>query len=396
MTKLINRHCPVCQTEKKNKIYEQKFYNILGIDIKEFVQTLVSCKKCGMVYVKKFLNNEALGEFYSCMSNYEFENNNFEFTSDFKELAKRQYEYLKKKLDFNKINSILDIGCSNGYTLSLFLNDNIEVLGVEPSQKLKEIAKEKYNVSVKTRFFNKNIDIDQKFNLIILSHIVEHLMYPSEFIKSLRKNLSQNDFIFIEVPTINKFTKDWMFHISFEHVNYFNLNSLKNLMILNGFELQNKIIFKNQSNCAPGYPTLGTVWKKKNISSHKNQFASTDHLQNYIFELNNYKKQIETKIEKIKNRNIRIAIWGAGTITAQLFANTKISQCNVSFIFDIDSKKNLLKMAGIIIKTPKYENGKLIIKDIDAIIIGSWSSQTEIYENLFNSTSGIDIIKLFK
>ena len=53
-------------------------------------------------------------------------------------------------------------------------------------------------------------------------------------------------------------------------------------------------------------------------------------------------------------------------------------------------------MANITITTPKYENGKLIIKDIDAIIIGSWSSQTEIYENLFNSTSGIDIIKLFK
>ena len=396
MTKLITRYCPICEAKEYNTIYEQRFYNILGIDIKEFLQTLVSCKKCGMAYIQKFLNNEALKKFYSFMSNYEFENNNFEFTDDFKELAKRQYEYLRKELDFNKINSILDIGCSNGYTLSLFLKDNIEVLGVEPSQKLKKVAKEKYNINVITKFFNKNIDIDKKFNLIILSHIVEHLMYPSEFIKSLRKNLSQNDFVFIEVPTISEFTKDCMFHISFEHVNYFNLNSLKNLMILNGFELQNKIIFKNQSNCAPDYPTLGTIWKKKNIFSHKIQYASTDHLQNYIFELNNYKKQIGTKIEKIKNRNIRIAIWGAGTITAQLFANTKISQCNISFIFDNNSKKNSQKMANIIIKTPKYKNGQLIVEDIDAIIIGSWSSQTEIYENLLNSTSGLDIIKLFK
>ena len=74
------------------------------------------------------------------------------------------------------------------------------------------------------------------------------------------------------------------------------------------------------------------------------------------------------QIEKIKNRNIRIAIWGAGTITAQLFANTKISQCNISFIFDNNSK---FKMANIIIKTPKYKNGQLIVEDIDAIIIGS-------------------------
>ena len=37
-----------------------------------------------------------------------------------------------------------------------------------------------------------------------------------------------------------------------------------------------------------------------------------------------------------------------------------------------------------------------IIEDIDAIIIGSWSSQTEIYENLLNSTSVLDIIKIFK
>ncbi|MBT5400118.1 hypothetical protein HOL24_06210 [bacterium] len=63
---------------------------------------------------------------------------------------------------------------------------------------------------------------------------------------------------------------------------------------------------------------------------------------------------------------------------------------------DNNPRKSGLKMGNVQIENPDMDSGYFIKKkDIEVIIIGSWSSQEDIYQSLkFLEDGGITIIKL--
>ena len=64
--------------------------------------------------------------------------------------------------------------------------------------------------------------IEGEFDLIVLSHIVEHLTAPKEVLISLKKLLAPGGYLFIDIPN-----KDYSFKADvFPHVLFFDINSL--------------------------------------------------------------------------------------------------------------------------------------------------------------------------
>ena len=108
---------------------------------------------------------------------------------------------LQKKVDLinsfgfeNK--SILDVGAGTGDFLKVCLQNNWTVFGTEPNQKAREIAKQK-------QLFLKN-DLQEfsnnKFDVITLWHVLEHVENVSEFISQLKNLLSENGKLIVAVP----------------------------------------------------------------------------------------------------------------------------------------------------------------------------------------------------
>ena len=284
---LENRKCPVCSSENKEIIFTQTFNEILGISLDKFEQNIVICKDCGMIYTTPFITDEELNSYYSKMSNYEHTQYEDNYSTEDKNKSKRQFEYIKKFIKNHK--KVLEIGCATGYLLSLFKQDGFDVFGLEPSAKNKQIAKENYDVEIETRFLDKDGLDGREFDIVILSHVVEHLKYPADIFKNIRNILSNNGLLFIETPDIDQFDEMDLYQFSFEHINYFNLCSTKNLLQGCAFELVDSTIFQNGKNVAPFYPTLGTLWKKSEKSFE---------LEN-CYEKN--KKTIQTYIDLINN-----------------------------------------------------------------------------------------------
>ena len=103
------------------------------------------------------------------------------------------------------------------------------------------------------------------------------------------------------------------------------------------------------------------------------------------------------KIDTIISSHKNIAIWAAGTLTSQLISQTNLMDGDIVAIFDNDSKKDGLKMEGVNIHKPTMSIEYFKEKNIEAIVIGSWSSQNEIYEGLkFLEDSGIIVYRLFE
>ena len=157
-----------------------------------------------------------------------------------------KYDIFEKKIKKNK-KTILDIGSGFGHFLKIGKDRNWDVTGIEPSLKGAQFAKEKFDLEI----INSNFDDEliknlKKFDAIHLSEVLEHVPKPVNFLKNIYKVLNNNGLLCIEVPNdynlmqesaaINLKLDPWWLSPPF-HVNYFNYDSLINLLETNNFKV---------------------------------------------------------------------------------------------------------------------------------------------------------------
>ena len=99
--------------------------------------------------------------------------------------------------------SILDIGCGLGLFLSVAASAGWEVKGLEKSAHAANIAKDFLNVSI-TNEFNKIPD--QAFSVVRLSHVLEHVSNPLEFLSSAMSKLKPGGVSISILPNVHPFS----------------------------------------------------------------------------------------------------------------------------------------------------------------------------------------------
>ena len=139
-------------------------------------------------------------------------------------------EYMESILleDNYENKEVLEIGCGVGYLLNKIKQKKGSVLGVEPGIQ-GQIASERYGIKVIEGFYPE-VDIDDKFDIIVSYCVLEHVPDPYSFLTNLKPLLKPNGKVFIIVPNekpyIDSGDISTLFH---EHWSYFTNNSLKNL-----------------------------------------------------------------------------------------------------------------------------------------------------------------------
>ena len=96
---------------------------------------------------------------------------------------------------------VLDLGCKYGEISYKIANKARKVIGIDHDKTAVEIAKSRYNKDNLTFIHSEAIDYlsksKEKFNVLILSHTLEHLDEPEKFIINYKRYF---DYIFIELP----------------------------------------------------------------------------------------------------------------------------------------------------------------------------------------------------
>ena len=92
--------------------------------------------------------------------------------------------------------SILDIGAGTGDFLKVCVSNRWKVLGVEPSADARKIAKENGFV------LNEKLEQieNQKFDVITLWHVLEHVEQLSDYITKIKSLLKENGRLIVAVP----------------------------------------------------------------------------------------------------------------------------------------------------------------------------------------------------
>lgn len=145
---------------------------------------------------------------------------------------------------------LLDIGSFIGFFLECGKNRGWDVLGIEPSEPARRIARENGHETLDGFFEEYTPEKIGYFDVINLSLTLEHIEKPVEVLKNIYSFLKPNGIVCIEVP--NDFNplqaaaqKCLGLHSYWiappHHINYFNFDSLTALLEHTGFEVVSKL-----------------------------------------------------------------------------------------------------------------------------------------------------------
>lgn len=139
----------------------------------------------------------------------------------------------------SKEDRVLDIGCGEGYVIQRLLNKTSNILGIDYQEKSIEKAKRLLDNQVELicddiHHYIKNHP-EQKFDVIVLSHVLEHIDNPQKFLKDIR---GYANYFYIEVPdfeashlnVFRQYVKTDLVYTDADHVSEFDRRELQDLM----------------------------------------------------------------------------------------------------------------------------------------------------------------------
>jgi len=133
--------------------------------------------------------------------------------------------------------SILDIGCNDGVQLDSFKKLGWNTFGIDPAENLYSASSTNHKVSC--TFFNGDYvsKIQQQFDIIVAQNVMAHNPNPFEFLNNCKNLMSDTSLLFIQTSQANMILNNEFDTIYHEHVNFFNVRSMKQLADRAGINL---------------------------------------------------------------------------------------------------------------------------------------------------------------
>lgn len=115
--------------------------------------------------------------------------------------AEHTFSFIKKNLHSG--GNFIDIGCGTGELLNCAHEDGWAVTGIELSPDLVEYVRNRYGVDViNANFLEYSADAKEKYDVVVLRHVLEHLEDPVSVMKTINSLLTPGGYSVMEFPNI--------------------------------------------------------------------------------------------------------------------------------------------------------------------------------------------------
>lgn len=228
--------CAVCDGSMLEPVAEKDAYGL---------STAVKiCRACGLIQTNPRLTAASYQSFY----NEEYQSliqgsediNEKQFSSQ--RLRGREIlRYLQKANVMPRANSdplVLEVGCNSGGILQYFREQGWRAKGIDLSEKAITYGQQHHRLDLTV---GRLKDLrTEKFDLIIYSHSLEHILCPNEELMHVKARLKDTGILYVQVPGLKSLRKsygmDFLTFIQCAHVYHFSLRTLRNLVTKNGYE----------------------------------------------------------------------------------------------------------------------------------------------------------------
>ena len=206
------------------------------------------CASCGLVQMNpqpipgevRFRYNDNHGDAYLA-----YEAANESAFLHLQELTLKDLGFYDLEMELNEQNaprSVLDVGCATGAMLESLALRGWKTAGVEISTPQAEYARQQRGLTVYAQPLEECGFEGGSFQVVLASHLIEHLNDPASFVRTVNHVLSQGGRFIVTTPNIEGFQarlfgSRWRSAI-FDHLYLFSRRTLQALLEMHGFMLE--------------------------------------------------------------------------------------------------------------------------------------------------------------
>ncbi|MAK78221.1 MAG: hypothetical protein CL992_03000 [Euryarchaeota archaeon] len=229
--------CVICGSDDYKTLYTSGKF-----DLK---MNLSVCQNCGLSYLNPRWTKDRYMYFYT----HEYDTY---YRSEVHGNESEEHKYATVKIVARRLQrhsavnpdaeAMLDIGSGMGWNLD-YMKKNLypeaDLYAIEPSEHCRENL-EGLGVSVVTDDVDDDWDLksDQKFDVVMMRHVLEHFMDPVAVLQKVARKLSDDGIVYIAVPNAGfpgiPFAKHF---IRVVHTYYFTIHSLRNTLAKAGLKV---------------------------------------------------------------------------------------------------------------------------------------------------------------
>jgi 2-polyprenyl-3-methyl-5-hydroxy-6-metoxy-1,4-benzoquinol methylase len=208
MITLRNERCPICESSNRQLLGKPgrisdafKAYSEIG------QVNVVRCLDCTGKYIHPmmYFSDEFRRKLYNINS---FKSNGA--VDDSKNVGEKVtiMAAVRKLSGETRGKTMLDIGCGTGEFLKAGANVGFTVTGIDVDTTTTEYITKKYGFRTITGLLGPETFPQGSFDVIVLSHVIEHLQEPMELLGAIHKTLKPNGLFVMCTPNSDCFGED--------------------------------------------------------------------------------------------------------------------------------------------------------------------------------------------
>ena len=221
--------------------------------------------------------------------------------------------------------TVLEVGCPSG-KIALNLNNYNHWIIVEPN--INKNVKFNEKIIFIQDFFDEHFKIDKTVDVIVHSHLFEHIYEPSIFLNKCFEILSENGEMFFGIPNMEHIAEAGIcpfVGVGFEHTIFLNKENINYLLNSHGFKIISIIDYEKHS-------TLYHCQKIKSPIIHTNiKIKNYDEIFNST--INEYKLFVINCNNIINNANTEVYLFSS-SYNSQLLLCLGLNENNITGILD--------------------------------------------------------------
>jgi SAM-dependent methyltransferase len=204
----------------------------------------VRCTRCGLVQMNPQPENDAIRQRYQ--EGYGKDYLSYELANEaaflrLQELALEDAGLSDTPQHDTAKPAVLDIGCATGALLEKLRDRGWACTGVEISPSA-EYARKERALDVRSLPLEENRFPDAGFDIVLASHLIEHLNDPASFVTEVHRILKPGGYFIVTTPNIAGFQARlfggrWRSAI-FDHLYLFSIKTLSRLLTKHGFTIE--------------------------------------------------------------------------------------------------------------------------------------------------------------
>ena len=228
------RQCPLCDGAVHSEI-SRRMQHQLNL-------TTVVCENCSFVFTNPLPAREVYEKFY--VEAYASYYGHIAAKPEGPRLQKEPTAVTERFQEIEKHSvlpgrRLLEVGPGNGLFLYWARRRGFDVLAVEPSPEFCTVLKKMGVACIEGNLNQVDASSVGKFDVIVMSHVLEHFYSPSEALSMVWALLRENGLLVVEVPNILKpFRSLDSYFLRYVHPSNFSPQTLRLMLNAHGFNVR--------------------------------------------------------------------------------------------------------------------------------------------------------------